>query len=125
MITDKLNQIWIEKRPFFRDSIAAKGFGLSLLINLASWAIIYFKLKPGLSNILLHYNAVYGSDLIGPGVYVYTIPAGALIILIINLSIASSFYQKEKLPAYFLAYASIPIQLIFLVAIIVLSVINA
>ncbi len=125
MITDKLNQIWVEKKPFLHDPINAKGFGISLLINLVSWSILYFKVKPGLSNILLHYNAIYGSDLIGPGVYAYAIPAGALIILIINLSIASSFYQKEKLSAYFLSYASVVVQLIFLAAAMVISFINA
>ncbi|OGE87693.1 MAG: hypothetical protein A3J07_03200 [Candidatus Doudnabacteria bacterium RIFCSPLOWO2_02_FULL_49_13] len=125
MIISRLIQIWAVRKPFFEDKMNLVGFGLSLCANLAAWAILYFKLDPGLSNILLHYSAVYGSDLVGPGIYAYGIAAGALIILIINLSIASSFYQKEKLASYFLAFASLVVQLIFLAASAVLTFINA
>jgi len=47
-----------------------------------------------------------------------------LILLIINLVIASAFYKKEKLAAYFLNIATIPVQLVFFAATIILIIIN-
>jgi len=125
MFISKLQQIWRLKQPFLQDPYNKFGFGLGLIFNLAAWAVLYFMLKPGLSNVLLNYNVVYGADLIGPGLYAYAIPSGALIILLINLSIASSFYEKEKLAAYFMSFATAAVELIFLIAAIVLAVINA
>lgn len=124
MFKDKLNEVIASNKSFVTDPINQFGFGVSLALNIIHWLVLYFKLKPGMSNVLLHYNVVYGSDLIGPGLYVYLVPAAALILLIINWTVASSFYKKEKLASYFLAFATIAIQLIFLIAGFVLAAIN-
>lgn len=124
MFKDKLNEVIASNKSFMLEPNNQVGFGISLALNIIHWLVLYFKLKPGVSNVLLHYNVVLGSDLIGPGIYLYLVPATALILLIINWGLASSLYKKEKLASYFLAFATIAIQLIFLIAGIVLAVIN-
>jgi hypothetical protein len=125
MLREKLNQVLASRKPFASDSLNRTGFFSALLVNIIHWLLLYFKLNLGGTNILLHYNVVYGPESIGPAVYAYNLPAVALLVLVVNLFLASSFYKKEKLPAYFLGFATLAIQLIFLAAGIVLIVINA
>lgn len=125
MLREKLNQVLASRKPFASDSLNRTGFFSALLVNIIHWLLLYFKLTPDGSNILLHYNVVYGPESIGPSVYAYNLPAVALLILVVNLFLASSFYKKEKLPAYFLGFATLAIQLVFLTAGLVLIVINA
>ncbi len=125
MLREKLNQVLASRKPFASDSMNRAGFALALLVNIIHWLALYFKLNSGGANILLHYNVVYGPESIGPAVYAYNLPAVGLLLLVINLLVASSFYKKEKLPAYFLGFATLAIQLIFLAAGLVLIVINA
>jgi len=125
MLREKLNQVLAARRPFASDSFSRAGFFSAALVNIIHWLILYFKLNSSGANILLHYNVIYGPESIGPALYAYNLPAVGLLILLVNLLVASSFYKKEKLPAYFLGFATLAIQLIFLVAGLVLVVINA
>jgi hypothetical protein len=108
------------KKSFISDRLNYVSLGVALLINSIHWAVLLFKIKPGENSILLHYNVIYGPDLVDKANYAYLVPLIALIIFIVNLLIALYFYRKEKLGAYFLNFAGIPIQLIFLAASLVL-----
>ena len=113
------------KKSFITDTINLTGLGVAFLINIIHWIILYIKIKPNQSNILLHYNVVTGADFVNKSLYLYWIPTLALLLLIINLIVASFFYKKEKLASYFINIASIPVQLVFFVASIVLIIVNA
>lgn len=125
MLREKLNQVLASRKPFASDSLNRAGFVSALIVNIIHWGVLYFKLNSGGANILLQYNVVYGPESIGPELYAYNLPAVALFILVVNLLIASSFYKKEKLPAYFLGFATLAIQMIFFAAGLVIIVINA
>src|SRR3989344_2736360 len=116
MLREKLNQVLASRKPFASDSLNRAGFFSATLVNIIHWGILYFKLNSGGANILLQYNVVYGPESIGPALYAYNLPAIALLILFVNVLVASSFYKKEKLPAYFLGFATLAVQLIFLAA---------
>ncbi|MGE5297956.1 MAG: hypothetical protein ACM3KM_02235 [Acidobacteriaceae bacterium] len=83
-----------------------------------------FKIKGGDFSLLLRYNVITGPSMVEQARYLYLIPATALIFLAFNVLIGYLFYRRERLPAYFLSYSNIPVQLIFFVATIVLVVIN-
>lgn len=124
MFIEKLNQVLKAEKSFIFDSYNRAGLGIAVLLNLINWLVLYVKIKPGKPGVILHYSAVFGSDLIGKSSYLYWIPATALILLIINSAIAIVFYRKEKLAAYFINFSSIAVQLIFLAATLALIVIN-
>lgn len=124
MFITKLNEVLSSKKSFVADPLNSVSLGICLLINIIHWVILYIKIKPGNRYILLHYNVVYGSDLVGKSTYIYLIPFVALILLLINALVASFFYKKEKLASYFLNIASVAIQLIFLAASLVLIIAN-
>jgi hypothetical protein len=86
--------------------------------------MIYIKIKPGSENILLHYNVIYGTDLVDKGIYAYIIPGLALLFLLINATVSFFIFQKEKLASYFLGMANVPVQVIFLAAALTLVLAN-
>ena len=125
MFTTKLNQVLVSKGSYIADPWNFFSLLIAGLLNIIHWAILYSKIKPSRTQILLHYNVIYGPDLIQKSLYIYWIPLLALILLLINALVAGIFYKKEKLAAYFLNISSIAVQLIFLIASIVLINANA
>jgi hypothetical protein len=127
MFLAKLNEALASKnswKSFVSDRLSFFSLGIALLVNIIQWAIIYIKIHPSGQNILLHYNIIYGTDLVDKDIYAYFIPGIALIFLAVNLIAGYYIFQKEKLASYFLNIANIPVQLIFLVATIVLVLAN-
>jgi hypothetical protein len=127
MFLAKLNEALASKntwKSFVSDRLNFFSLGISLLINIIQWAILFIKIRPGEQNILLHYNIIYGTDLVDKGFYAYFIPGLALIFLVMNVFAAYYFYKKEKLASYFLNIANIPVQLIFFGATLVLVFAN-
>jgi len=124
MFLTKLNEVLASKKSFVSDRINFASLSTASLLNIIHWVILYSKIKPSQSNLLLHYNVVYGADVIGKSIYLYWIPLLALILLILNTTLAIAIYQREKLAAYFINVASVAVQVVFLVASIVLILIN-
>ncbi|MBX4187541.1 MAG: hypothetical protein KW793_00175 [Candidatus Doudnabacteria bacterium] len=123
----KLNEVLSSKnswKSFVSDRLNFLSLGIALLINIIQWAAIYIKIQPRGLNILLHYNVVYGTDLVDKDIYAFIIPGLAFLFFLFNLLVAYYIYNKEKLASYFLNIANIPVQVIFLVASIVLILAN-
>lgn len=124
MFVTKLQEALSSRRTFIADRLNFVGLALSLLINIIHWLILYIKIKPTNTRILLHYNVLIGSDIVSAAKYIYLLPILALFFLILNTIVAAVFYKKEKLPSYFLNLSSIVVQIIFLIASMVLVVAN-
>jgi hypothetical protein len=127
MFLAKLNEVLASKnnwKSFVSDRLVFFSLGISVLINIIQWALIYIKIRPDDSNILLHYNVVYGTDLVDKGWYAYLIPGIALVFLLFNFSVSYYIYHREKLASYFLSMANLPVQLVFLAATLVLITAN-
>lgn len=84
------------------------------LLNLLTWIILIWKIKPSTEPIPLHYNIYLGIDLIGNWKLVYILPGSGLIIYFINLIISYIIYKRIKLISYFLISINLVVQLIFL-----------
>lgn len=125
MFLAKLNEVLASKKSFLQDRLNIAGLLISGCINLINWIIISAKIKPSNAAILLHYNVIYGADLVAKSWYAYFVPALALALLLLNAVLASFFYKKEKLASNFLSIFSVAVQLIFLTASFVLVVANS
>src|SRR6185436_9089344 len=99
MFLTKLNEVLASNKSFVSDRINFSSLSIAALLNIIHWVILYSKIKPSQSNLLLHYNVIYGADQIGKSIYLYWIPLLALILLIFNIILSISFYQREKLAA--------------------------
>jgi len=124
MFLTKLNEVLSSEKSFISDRLNFASLGVALLINIIHWVSLYIKIKPSNQNILIHYNIIYGPDFVEKASYVYFIPGLALVIFLANSFISAVFYKKEKLPAYFLNFATIAVQVIFLAATITIILIN-
>ena len=120
MFSAKLNEISVSPPRFWKDRLNLASLGLSLIINIIHLTLVYYKIRLLSSISLIHYNVVFGPDFVERTVYLYIIPATAFVFLILNLLLAVFFYRKEKLAAYFINFANVPIQLIFLIASIII-----
>lgn len=75
---------------------------LSLVAELFMWLYIFIKLG-GKSDILfLHYNIIFGVDLIGAWWRILFLPLAGLFILLANFLAAIFCYNKDKIVSRFL-----------------------
>jgi hypothetical protein len=95
--------------------------GLSLLLNIMIWGWLLWYIRPQSDLIFLHYNVLFGVDLIGPWYQVLTIPIIGLCILLVNSALGWFFFGKDKFISYVLNAVGV-ISHVFLVVVAMLLV---
>jgi hypothetical protein len=115
--------------PYREDIIVKITLFSSLIINIAIWVAIYFKLHPfsyltEYQQIYLHYNIYFGIDSIGFWYMAFVIPLLGLIIIIFNNILAYTFYLKEKIISYIFIISQTIIQIILLAAAVFIILLN-
>jgi hypothetical protein len=103
------------------------GFGLSLLINLATWALIYFRLftiVKDATSVPLHYNVYFGIDWIGTPIDVFVLPLIGSAVFLVNFILAYIINVRERLMGYVVIISTIIIQLFILLASLFVVLIN-
>jgi hypothetical protein len=123
-ISDKINQLILEEKPFFHDGRNQFSLGLSIIINIIHWIILLFKLHTMQSTILLSYNVFYENNFLASSKYAYLIPGAALVFFIFNAFLSNYYYSRERSVAYFLNFSTIIIQALFLVVSIIIITTN-
>lgn len=104
------------QNPYWKDRFNTIVLATSVLINLAIWLILFFKITPQESSIILHYNIYFGIDLIDQWYRIYFIPSLGLLFITLNLVIGQAIYKREKLAAYFLSSTSLFAQVLLTIA---------
>ncbi len=99
---------------YFKKLYIGGFFGAGLLVNIGIWLTLWWKMAGTEGDIFLHYNILFGVDLIGPVWKVYLVPILGLVILIINFLIGWFFYKQDKFIAQIMNFVGLLGQ-IFLV----------
>ncbi|PIT86206.1 MAG: hypothetical protein COU33_04435 [Candidatus Magasanikbacteria bacterium CG10_big_fil_rev_8_21_14_0_10_43_6] len=94
---------------------------LSLLMNVLMWGWLLWYIRPQSDLIFLHYNVLFGVDLIGHWYQVLTVPVMGLCIIVVNNVLGWFFFRKDKFIAYLLG-AVVVISHVFLVLVAMLLV---
>lgn len=81
--------------------------GGALLLNFVTWGRILFELEPQEEAFFLHYNILFGVDFIGEWWRVLYLPAGGLIIFLVNAFLGWVAFREERFAAYLLLAASV------------------
>ena len=123
MFYEKINRALASKKPFISDRYIITGLVFSVFVNIIHWLILISNVVPA-ESLLLRYNVVYGAEAVGRSLLLFSIPGVALLFLLLNTWLANYFYNREKLAAYFLNFASIVVQLVFFTASLALVIIN-
>jgi len=112
-------------QEFWRSALVQWILIGTLFLDLASWAIVIYYIRPVDLPIVLHYNVYLGVDVIGDWWQVYFLSIISNIFLIVNTILAYTFYQKkERLAGYIFLLASFFVQAGTLIAILGLMMIN-
>lgn len=77
-----------------------------LVSQLFMWGYGAFFIHPTTDQIFLHYNVVFGVDLIGEWWKVFAAPVGGLAIFLINFLLSWYCYGQDKIMSRFLTFAA-------------------
>lgn len=96
-------------KPFplklYLKKLATGGFfAIGLCMNIFVWLWLWLHIPRGVEDLFLHYNILFGVDLIGPAWHVYLVPLSGLIILLVNVIVGWFCYKKEPFAAYVLNF---------------------
>lgn len=108
-----------------RDRLILISVVSGFAVNIILWVLLLIKFGVGNERVPLHFNIIYGIDLLGGSNQLYQLPLVGLVSLILNSFLAKIFYPLEKVFSYFLTFAAAAIQLILLVAAISIVILNA
>jgi len=100
---------------------------ISGLLILAEVALISWRIVPmvyGQTAVPLHYNIHFGVDTVGDWWRIYTVPAVALMVLIINMSLARFFFRRERALSYMAVGSTILLEGILFVSTIFIILLN-
>ena len=75
------------------------------------WAWLLWNIRPQDESLFLHYNILFGVDLIGSWGQIFYIPLVGAIIFVVNFLLGWFLFKKTELPAYLLLAMSILCQI--------------
>jgi len=100
-------------------------FGLSFVLNVASFLVLFYFVKKLNNLIILHYNVYLGVDLIGDGKQILLMPLVAFCFLVVNLILAIYFFnKKERMLSHILSLITLLSQMGIIVAGTMILVVN-
>ncbi len=100
----------------FRDITLTVIFGLSLLVLVAAAALAVFGLTGGSGNLILHFTAGRGVDLLGNRAEVLVALGVIFTAGVVNIVLAREIYYRERFLSYLLAFATLVIAIFSLIA---------
>jgi hypothetical protein len=96
----------------------------TLVLNIVAFLLLYYKIQPGDSTVALRYNVLTGVDLYGKSKNLYIIPGVGFLILLINFSLFRALKGKKVLLPFIVVFATLSVQVILLLALLLLIRVN-
>ena len=88
----------------------------ALAINVLTWALLAYKLKPSDLPIFLHYNIYLGIDRTGAWYMLYLMPFSGSVIWIINTVISMLVFYRERVIAILITGMTLSVQIVLMAA---------
>lgn len=101
---------------FFSQRLVIWPLIISIAVNICMWGYILIVFPPTAEIVFLHYNILFGVDLVGPWWRLLMTPILGLVILFVNLCIAWVSYQYDRLIAVVLLSSALLMQVLLLLA---------
>jgi hypothetical protein len=98
--------------------------GVSLVLNLGSLIWLLWQIGPREELIFLHYNILFGVDLIGPWFRILFIPIFGFGIIVINTLLGWILFNKDKFAAQLLHAVSLVCQVLLFIGSTILVFLN-
>jgi len=97
---------------------------LAVALQTAIWVYLIVNVGPSLDRVFLHYNIVFGVDLVGPWWNLYYLPLIGFIMLTINTAFSYFIYKTDKFLSRLLNFWSVFIHIFLLIAVLLLIRLN-
>ena len=82
---------------FFRDKKVFMPLILSGILQIFIWWYIFSHLRVEDAHYFLHYNIIFGVDLVGKWWRIIFLPIFGLVMIVLNYGLALYFYNQDKL----------------------------
>lgn len=89
------------------------------------WWNLVANIRPEVGQIFLHYNIIFGVDLVGDWWQIFYLPAVGIFVLLLNYLLSAVFYSFDKFLARLLAIWTLFFHLFLLASIIFLVQLNS
>ena len=90
---------------------------LGILLQLLIWAYLIMNIDSDLDRVFLHYNIIFGVDLVGEWWKIYYLPITGLVILLINNIVSYLIYKTDKFLSRLLNFWVVFIHVFLLIAV--------
>ncbi len=101
-------------RVFFRDWWVNIPFILVILVFLSQTWFVLSNLEPTEDLYYLHYNVIFGVDLVGPWWRMLFLPVNGLLIILVNYVISFLLYDKYKFLSYLVSFITVLLEVLLL-----------
>jgi hypothetical protein len=89
---------------------------IGLVLNIASWVWLLLNIGPHLGQVFLHYNILFGVNLVGPWYAVFALPLAGLCIIILNALLGWMLYKQDEFASYLLGGVSVFVNALLLIS---------
>lgn len=103
-------KLYLKKRPNLI------MLSLGLLLNIALWLWLRIHIGSDTQQVFLHYNILFGVDLIGPWFKIFYLPMTGLAIFLFNGILAWLLFPRDRFASYVLNVISVLCQILLFVA---------
>ena len=98
--------------------------GSSAVMNIATWSWFAWNIRPTEDQIFLHYNILFGVNLIGAWYKIYNLPLLGLFILLINTGIGWVFFKNDRFVSIVFSSIALICQLIIFISALLIVFLN-
>jgi len=92
-------------RLYLRDLWISLPLLMIFLIQIFIWYLLIANIRPSLEQVFLHYNIIFGVDLIGEWWKIFYLPIAGLIVLLFDYFLSFLFYKSNKFLGRLLSFA--------------------
>ncbi|MBI2037234.1 MAG: hypothetical protein HYT14_02645 [Candidatus Liptonbacteria bacterium] len=101
---------------FVRDARLRALFGLSLAALLFTLAVMYAEIGTIRGPLIVHFDAYRGIDATGGRPDLFLLPVAGLLMLALDMALASALYERERFVSHLIAFAGLAFSLLILIA---------
>lgn len=117
--------IFYPPKLFFRDLwISVPLIGV-LLIQIFLWWDLVANIRPDVGQVFLHYNIIFGVDLVGDWWQIFYMPLAGIMVIMVNFLFSSLSYSFDKFLARLLSFWVLFFHLFLMASIIFLVKLNS
>ncbi|PIR02923.1 MAG: hypothetical protein COV60_03080 [Candidatus Magasanikbacteria bacterium CG11_big_fil_rev_8_21_14_0_20_43_7] len=97
---------------------------ISVGLNIAAWMWLGLNIRPALGQVFLHYNILFGVDLVGSWYNVFALPLAGIFIIFCNATLGWRLYKQDPFATYVLQGIAIFVNVLLLISTALLVFLN-